>query len=77
MPTNQVNIVVDVKRVLDPQAADALVSELGGLQGVSGARMSARTQRLVLVDFDPKQTSTQRVLGTVQRRGIDARLIGM
>jgi hypothetical protein len=31
----------------------------------------------VLVDFDPKLTDTQRILGTVVRRGFDARLVGM
>jgi hypothetical protein len=31
----------------------------------------------MLVDYDPKVTDSQRILGTVVRRGFDARLIGM
>jgi predicted O-methyltransferase YrrM len=77
MPATQVNIVVDVKQKLSRQSGDELVSELGGLQGVSRAWVSPRAPRLVLVDYDPKQTDTQRILGTVVRRGFDARLVGM
>jgi hypothetical protein len=77
MNTTQVNIVVDVRQALSPQSGDALVSELGGLQGVSRAWVSPRTSRLLLVDFDAKQTDTQHILRTVVRRGFDARLIGM
>jgi hypothetical protein len=77
MPATQVNIVVDVKQKLSRQSGDELVSALGGLQGVSRAWVSPRAPRLVLVDFDPRQTDTQRILGTVVRRGFDARLVGM
>lgn len=77
MPRTQVNIMVDVKQPLNPQTGDALVTELGRLQGVSQAKVSAWTSRLVLVDFDPMLTDTQRILGTVVRRGFDARLVGM
>lgn len=77
MKATQVNIVVDVKQALSPQSGNALVSELGGLQGVSRAWVSPRTPRLVLVDFDAKQTDTQHILHAVVRRGFDARLVGM
>lgn len=77
MPRTQVNIMVDVKQALNGESGEALVEELGGLRGVSQARVSAWTPRLVLVDFDPMLTDTQRILGTVVRRGFDARLVGM
>jgi hypothetical protein len=77
MQATQVNIVVDVKQDLSRQSGDELVSELGGMQGVSRAWVSPQARRLVLVDFDPKQTDTQSILGTVVRRGFDARLVGM
>lgn len=77
MPKTQVNILVDVKQALSHQSGDALVRELGELRGVNRARVSTWTPRLVLVDFDPAQTDTQRILGTVVRRGFDARLVGM
>ncbi|MBW8371702.1 MAG: hypothetical protein K0M66_12140 [Thiobacillus sp.] len=77
MKATQVNIVVDVRQALSPQSGDALVSELGGLPGVSRAWVSPRTSRLLLVDFDAHQTDTQHILRTVVHRGFDARLVGM
>jgi hypothetical protein len=77
MPKTQVNIMVDVKQPLNRQTGDALVTELGRLQGVSQAKVSAWAPRLVLVDFDPMLTDTQSILGTVASRGFDARLVGM
>lgn len=77
MNTPQVNIMVDVRQPVSPQAGDALVSALGALQGVSRAWLSPRTSRLVLVDFDARQTDTQHILHAVVRRGFDARLVGM
>jgi hypothetical protein len=68
---------VDVKHALSRQSGDELIMELGKLQGVHRARVSARAPRLVLVDFDPKLTNTQKILGTVVRRGFNARLVGM
>ncbi len=77
MQATQVNIMVDVKQVLSRKSSDELISELGGMQGVSRAWVSPRARRLVLVDYDPKVTDSQRILGTVVRRGFDARLVGM
>lgn len=77
MNATQVNIIVDVRQALSRQSSDALVSELGGLQGVSRAWVSPRTPRMVLVDFDAEQTGTQHILRTVVHRGFDARLVGM
>ena len=77
MQAIQANIVVDVKQALSCLSGDELVRELGGMQGVSRAWLSPRARRLMLVDYDPKVTDSQRILGTVVRRGFDARLIGM
>jgi hypothetical protein len=77
MNATKVNVVVDVRQTLSPQIGDQLVSEIGSLQGVSRAWVSPRTSRLLLVDFDARQTNTQHILRTVVHRGFDARLIGM
>lgn len=73
----QANIMVDVRQSLDEENGDALVSDLGRMPGVSAARMSYRTRRLVLVDYDPRLISSQQILGTALGRGFDARLVGM
>ena len=77
MQATQANIVVDVKQVLSRRSSAELVRELGGVQGVSRAWQSPRARRLMLVDYDPQVVNSQRILGTVVRRGFDARLIGM
>jgi len=77
MQATQVNVMVDVKQVLSGQSSDELLSELGGMQGVSRAWVSPRARRLVLVDYDPKVINSQRILGAVVRHGFDARLVGM
>ncbi|MGE5337318.1 MAG: heavy-metal-associated domain-containing protein [Gemmatimonadota bacterium] len=77
MQTSQANVVVDLKQVLSRRRGDELESEIGGIHGVSRVQVSARTRRLVLVDYDPQTVSSQNILGAVLRRGYDARLIGM
>lgn len=77
MQTNQANVVVDLKQVISRKHGDELESVLGGIRGVSRARVSARARRLVLVDYNPETVNSKKILGTVVRRGFDARLIGM
>ena len=77
MQTNQANVVVDLKQVLSRKHGDELENEIGGIHGVSRARVSARTRRLMLVDYDPQTVDSQNILSAVVRRGYDARLIGM
>jgi hypothetical protein len=77
MTTNQANVMVDLRQAPTRTACSELESELSSLNGVCRARVSARVGRLVLVDYDPKAISSQRILGVVVRRGFDARLIGM
>jgi len=77
MQTNKANVVVDLKRTPNRDRIVELESELDGINGVSRARVSSRSGRLVLVDYDPELTDSQKILGVVVRRGYDARLIGM
>jgi len=77
MQTNKANVVVDLKRTPNRDRLGELESELDGINGVSRAQASSRSGRLVLVDYDPEVTDSQKILGAVVRRGYDARLIGM
>lgn len=77
MSDTQSNIVVDVRQALSPRSGNVLVEALGNVRGVSRASISTSAPRLVLVDYDPAQIDTQRILGVVMRRGFDARLVGM
>ncbi len=77
MQTSQANVVVDLQQVLSRKRGDELESEIGDIHGVSRVKVSARTRRLMLVDYDPQMVDSQNILGAVVRRGYDARLIGM
>lgn len=77
MANHQVNVVVDVRAGLNEPSRDALLNEIGALKGVLNASVSRRSPRLVLVGYDPKITDSQRILGAVTGRGLDARLVGM
>ena len=77
MQTNQANVVVDLRRAPSGKRIGELESELGGMKGVTRAQVSASARRLVLVDYDPQTTNSQKILGAVVRHGFDARLIGI
>ena len=77
MQASPTNIMVDGRNTLSREFGIELVGELAGLKGVSRAWVSPRTSRIVLVDYDPTVTDSQRILGTVVRCGFDARLVGM
>jgi len=77
MNAANVNVVMDVKQVLNAKQYNALAGVLDGIPGVNRTNVSARTSRLVLVDYDPAQVSAKHILGSVVRHGYDARLIGM
>lgn len=71
------NVMLDVKQTLSRELGDEVASELGAMHGVNRAWVSPRTRRLVLVDYDPALTDSQRILGACVRHGFDARLVGM
>lgn len=77
MRRNQANVVVHLKETLAPEQLPALQAALGRLDGVARAEPSARLSRLMLIDYDPVVTSAQKILSSVEGRGIGARLIGM
>lgn len=77
MANHQVNVLVDVQAKLSEPSREALLNELGALRGVLRASVSFRSPRLVFVDYDPYLTDSQRILGAVTGRGLDARLVGM
>jgi predicted transcriptional regulator len=62
---------------LSDEHGNKLVKELCDKQGVKRARVSPRTRRLLLVEYDPAVASSQLILGTVLQHGYDARLVGM
>ena len=71
------DVMVDVRQSLSTEYGNQLVNELCGEHGVKSARVSIRTRRLLLVEYDPDITDSRLILSSVQRHGYDARLVGM
>jgi hypothetical protein len=77
MQATQANVMVDLQRMLDREHGGDLAIYLAGMPGVSRVRLSQRTGRLVLVDYDSERTDSRSILGAVVRRGFGARLVGL
>ena len=77
MNANQVNVLVDIKQVIDRQTSDMLAGELGGLQGLNRTWVSKHVPRLWFVDYDPQLIDSQQILATFTQRGFDAHLVDM
>jgi hypothetical protein len=71
------NVIVDLTRALSDEHGDSVVSKVSSLRGVSAVRVSPRTSRLLLVDYDPTVTDSQRILRACAGQGFDARLVGL
>lgn len=77
MTKQSVSFLVRVVDALDPTRHSSLEQALGKHAGVTRTTVSQRSDRLLLVDYDPFETSAQHILATVRGRGIDALLIGL
>ena len=54
-----------------------ICAELAACPGVGRVSTSPRSDRLILVDYDPVAISSQSILKTVRGRGMNAQLVGM
>jgi hypothetical protein len=77
MSNNRADVLIHLDESLDDQAIHAVEKELGTLNGVYSACVSDRARHLLLVDYDPADTSAQLLLGQVQQRGLHAELVGL
>lgn len=75
--TIQANIVLDTRKAMNRELGDQLSAVIGAVRGVTRARVSRTSSRMVLVDYDPSETDSLHVLGAALAQGYDARLIGM
>jgi hypothetical protein len=72
-----VDVIVDIAPGSDPARLHEVRTALADLAGVVRARSSERLERLVLVGYDPRVTSSQAILASVRGHGLAAHLVGM
>jgi hypothetical protein len=71
------NVIIHLSEPIDSTKRTEIEQAVAAQPGVDRAAVSPKVDRLILVDYDPFATSAQRILASVRRRGVNARLIGM
>ena len=77
MSNQQINVIVHVAGELGAAERASITQTIAAQPGVSRAQPSPKAARLILVDYDPCETSAQGILGSVRGRGVTAHLVGL
>jgi hypothetical protein len=77
MSNQQINVILHVAGELGAAERTSIAETIAAQPGVSRAQPSPRAGRLILIDYDPFETSAQRILGSVRSRGVTAQLVGL
>jgi hypothetical protein len=77
MSTQYTNVIVYLPGPIAPAKRAEIEQLVAAVPGVGRAAASTRAERLILVDYDPRATSAQQILGCVRGRGVSAQLVGM
>jgi hypothetical protein len=75
--THTVNVLLRISGELGAIQKANLKQVVDEHCGVIRTSDGARSDHLILVDYDPFATTAQQILATVRGRGCDARLIGL
>jgi hypothetical protein len=71
------NIIVHVSGGVDATQRSEIRQLVDAHSGVGRTTVNPRTERMILVHYDPFATSAQQILTAVRDRGVNARLVGM
>jgi len=77
MKSHKANVIVHLSGRLDSHRHHQIRQAVAARHGVGGAASSYRTERLILVDYDPAAISATSILETVRGEGVEASLIGL
>ena len=77
MSTSNANVIVYVQDSVDAEQINRIGASVAGLPGVVQTRPGANASHVVLVDYDPRSTDSQHILGRVRAQGVRATLVGM
>lgn len=69
------SVIVHVDELLDAQHRQNIETIVEQVDGVSHAQFNASRHHLMIVDYDPRQTSSSTILSRVKRQHLHAQLI--
>lgn len=70
------DVVIHVDETLDARARQVLEDQMREIDGVIAPRFNDRRTHLMIVAYDPDQTSTMKLLDTVRGQGYHAQHCG-
>lgn len=76
MITFNANIVVHIDEELNEDQILDMERRLALHRGVESACVPTRARHLMIIDYDPRQTSSTDLLHNIQNRGVHAALVG-
>lgn len=76
IPSNNVEVVVHIKEMLEEGGRNELVNALVNAKGINSAEFCPLRYHLLLVRYSKDQMSSQDVLGEVNSQHVHAKLIG-
>ena len=76
MITYNANVVVHIDEELSEEQILEMERKLAFESGVESACVPTRARHLMIIDYDPRQTSSSALLQNVQNRGVHAELVG-
>jgi ethanolamine ammonia-lyase small subunit len=71
------DVIVHLSGTMAPEIYTEVQQAVAARHGVGRVSVSPRTDRLILVDYDPAAISSQSILRVVHGCGINAQLVGM
>lgn len=74
---NLVDVTVHIDEALDPGRRQALVERMREEQGVVSVALHDEKPHLMIVEYNPSQTSSGDILKRVTEEGVHAELVGL
>jgi hypothetical protein len=69
------NVIVYFEEIPDAQLRQKIELFVERVKGVTDAHFNETQKQLMIVDYDPKRTSSEAILSRVKRQHLDARLM--
>ena len=73
--SRKTNVIVYFEDILDEQHRQYIESMVERVEGVTDAHFNETQKQLMIVDYDPKQTTSGAILSRVKRQHCKAQLI--
>jgi len=77
MDINLVDVTLHIDEGLDAEQRGTIVESLRALDGVVSVHNSEKTPHLTIVEFDPDESSTNKILQRVKDQGVHAEIMGL